>query len=490
MSDDPPTGLRTPSLRRRTTLVVLALVGTMLVLLVVGTDLVLGNRLDTQLRQRLVDRATTAQALVGQVDSADLARRLEGDGISVRLSTSDGESYDQGPLATDEQGDLADSASLGDAPGPGADAPGPGGPPGPGQVVSHGDLLTVERTLDDGSRLTLLADASEVDRTMAQVRLALVIAALLVLAAAAVVAPVVVGRSLRPLDQITTVARSITDGDRRRRLHPSRGDTELGRTATAFDEMLDAITGAEQRATESEQRLRTFLSDVAHELRTPATSVQAAAEHLLRDDPDRHEREATTLALIREARRAGRLVDDMLLMSRIDTGLTLDLHEVDVAALVDGVVTARASRGGATTTVDDRAPAALAVHADADRVAQVLHNLLSNAERAAGPRGRVVCEISARGSWARLDVVDSGPGVSRANAEYVFERLVRLDAARDGASGGSGLGLAIARGIARAHGGDVRWVQPGAGEGARFRLTLPLAGRVGADAGSDPPDQA
>ncbi len=323
----------------------------------------------------------------------------------------------------------------------------------------------MSRSLADGGTVTLLADVGDVRRTLAQVRLALVVAAGLVLLAAATMVPVVVARALRPLDRITDVARSITSGDRARRLRPSSPDTELGRTAVAFDDMLDEVVG-------SEERLRRFLSDAAHELRTPLAGVQAAAEHLLRDDPPRDERERTVLGLVRQSRRAGRLVDDLLTMARIDSGLVMRPVPTDLRELADEVAAA-VGLTGPGTEVRVEGPAA-PLRADRDRLVQVVGNLVDNAVHAVGPGGHVLLRTRRGDGRVGLDVVDDGPGVPAADRERVFERLVRLDEARSTHRGGAGLGLAIARGIARAHGGDLTCRGRDDGRpGAVLRLDLP-----------------
>ncbi len=472
-------GLRTPSLRRRVTLVVLALLALMLVALAVVTDVVLEDRLDGQLRQRLSDRASVASALVDQVEPRDLARRLEGDGVSVVLRTASGQVYAEGPLGgTAANGGASEGAQTPGSAGPAAGSRGaPGGPPGPKTpVVQQGDRLTVVRTLSDGSRLTLLADVSDVRRTLGQVRLALVLAAALVLLGAAVVVPPVVARTLRPLDRITEVARSITEGDRERRLRPVQPGTELGRTAIAFDDMLDSVVGAESRALASEQRLRTFLSDAAHELRTPLAGVQAAAEHLLRDDPPRADREQAMLGLVRESMRASRLVEDMLTMARIDSGLSLRRTTVDLRELAQQVVDGRTIQSPGLLLRLHGPQAHL--FGDRDRLTQVLGNLLDNAAHACVPEGTVDLTVWADDERTGVDVEDDGPGVPAQQRERVFDRLVRLDEARSSHRSGAGLGLPIARGIARAHGGDLVCLpRSDGGAGAMFRLALPVARR-------------
>ncbi|WP_299052035.1 HAMP domain-containing sensor histidine kinase [uncultured Nocardioides sp.] len=453
----PGAGLRTPSLRRRVVAVVLLALALLLVVLVVATDQALSARLESQLRERLSDRAGFAVVLAEDYDGEELARRLEGNGISVRVTDDDGETYTAGPRVP-----------AGPGPG-GLDGPrGPGGPPAE-DVVTRGDLLEVTADLDDEGRVVLSADASSVDATVTQVRLVLVATALLVLLLAGLAVPVVVARALAPLDRITEVARSITRGDRGRRLDPTVPTSELGRTATAFDEMLDEVVGAEQRARASEQRLRTFLSDAAHDLRTPITGVQAAAEHVLRDDPPRDERERVLTTLIRESRRAGRLVDDMLLITTIDAGLQLRREPVDLLALARDVVAARElSHPGIDLRADGDA---VTVPGDRDRLARALGNLVDNALGVA--RDAVVVTVRSGGGRAGFEVDDDGPGVPPADRDRVFDRMVRLDGARR--SGGAGLGLPIARGIARAHGGDVTCHDVPAGPGARFALVLPSA---------------
>ncbi|VXB30674.1 sensor histidine kinase [Nocardioides sp. AX2bis] len=471
----PTDALRTPSLRRRVTVVVTVLMAVMLLVLVAATGLTLRERFDSQLRQRLLDRADVATALADQVEDRDLARRLEGEGVSVVLTTAGGERYAEGPLAgaADPPAAAVDDAEVepGNAPpGPRGETSLPALPTPGGGVQQSGDLLSVSADLPDGRTVVLLADAGGARSTVAQVLVVLVVAALLVLLGTVLVVPVVVGRALGPLDRITAVARSITGGDRARRIRPQDPSTELGRTAEAFDEMLDAVVGAERRATTSEARLRDFVGDAAHELRTPVAGIQATAEHLLRDDPGRAEREAALLTLVRETRRAGRLVDDLLTMARVDRGLDLRRGVVDPVALVDGVLAARRhSHPGATLRRHGSAPA---VDGDPDRLAQVVGNLVDNAVAATGGRGTVDVHLSQTGPDVVVEVDDDGPGVPDGERERVFERLVRLDPRGPG----SGLGLPIARGIARAHGGDLVCVpRPSPGRGARFRFSLPAA---------------
>ncbi|MFY0409598.1 sensor histidine kinase [Solicola sp. PLA-1-18] len=470
--DLPQEGLRTASLRRRTFVAVLGTLAVVLLVLAVTVDLVLGARLRGDLEQRLTDRVDTAEALVGEVSTQQLVDRLAGQGVSVRLTTSDGEVVSAGPTPEQiEQTPSTESPSR-----PGRDGPrGAPSPPTPpdqaAEVTQIGSVLTTATRLDDGSTLQLAADASDVDRTLTQLRVVLLVASIAALLVSAALLGWVVARSLRPLDEMTAVARSITSGDRGRRLRPDRPRTELGRTAEAFDEALDAVEGAEGRARDAEHRMRGFLSDAAHELRTPLAGMSAAAETLLRSDPDREGREELAVALVREARRAGRLVDDVLLLARVDEGLTLQQEVVDVSRAAAEAAHAAQTRHPALGVSSETTTDATA-WADPDRLAQVLGNVLENAARAAGPDGHVRVRSSSSDGVVSVEVTDSGPGVPVGEEERIFQRLVRLDAGRDRARGGAGLGLSIARGLARAHGGDLV-VVPG-GPGATFRLTLPV----------------
>jgi signal transduction histidine kinase len=285
--------------------------------------------------------------------------------------------------------------------------------------------------------------------------------------------------ALRPLDRMTALARDIAGGDRGRRLRPARTDTELGRTAAAFDAMLDALETAQGRAEDaaaeaqhSEARTRRFLSDAAHELRTPVAGVQTLAESLVRHpdgDLERRERIATTL--VRETRRAGALVADMLELARIEDGAPLERREVDLTELAAAEADRIALLAPAMTVRVEGPPTR--VSADPGRITQILANLLENARRYGPPDGTVRIAVSAEGVSAVVDVVDEGPGIPPDDRERVFDRLVRLDDARSRDAGGAGLGLPIARALARAHGGELRVVDTAGG--AHLRLTLPTA---------------
>lgn len=456
--------VRTRSLRTRTVVSVLLVLTCLLLVLGVTVDAALGSRLRGEIEQRLQDRIETAQALSGSIDDATLVDRLSGQGVSAYLRSADGVVHTSGPspeeISAETGGPQRPPGGRGDAPRP------PDPKAASGRITELGSVLTLDAELASGSIVRVAADSSQVETTLAQLRTVLVVASLATLVLAAVVLMLVVGRSLAPLDDMTRVARSITSGDRGRRLRPDRPRTDIGRTATAFDEMLDEVEGAEQAALQAEQRLRDFLSDAAHELRTPVAGMQAAAENLLMDRTTRLDREQLAVQVVREARHAARLVDDMLLMSRVDQGLDLVRAPLDLADAARSA--ADRLRLRADAAVDVRADGAAWVVADADRISQVLGNLLANAGRVADT---VRVDVRSGTGTVVVDVTDDGPGVPDADRERIFERLVRLDAGRDRHVGGVGLGLPVARGIAEAHGGTLT-CEPSAG-GAHFRLVLP-----------------
>jgi len=481
--------LRTTSLRLRTVVAIVVLLAVLLAGLTIAVEGLLGVRLRAQAEDRLRDRASAAAALVGTVDAEDLADRLSAQGLSVRIVQPDGDAVEAGPTPDQLRAGPLDPGSLpvtvprgsggvGRTPtDPATPAPAEDGATITSSSVREDDgVLTLVSRLDDGTRITLTAGTRDVQDTLVQLGWVMGGASAAFLGIAVLGVVLVVRRSLRPLDQMATTARSIAGGDRGQRLRPSRRDTEIGRVAVALDEMLDAVEGAERDAVAAEARVRSFLSDAAHELRTPVAGVRAAADTLVRGGAgDDRTREVLAVHVVRQADRAARLIEDMLTMARLDRGIELDRRVVDLGAFL-------AAEGDRlrlrlpTLELDVVVPAhPVEADVDAERIAQVLGNLVDNAARAGGATGRVVVSLDDRGPGPVVRVEDDGPGIPVEHRERVFDRLVRLEAARDARSGGAGLGLPIARGIAEAHGGGLRYGEDGTLGGAVFELSLPAA---------------
>ncbi|NOQ62045.1 ATP-binding protein [Mycolicibacterium fortuitum] len=471
---------RTPSLRRRVLLLTVGALAVLLAILGVAIDLTLGYQARQDLRDEFAAASGRAEAMTRErMQPADIAAQLNTGRIRALVVNPDGITY----------GDKAIDPTL--QPGPAVNLP-------TGEPDSHegnhandphhreqgeSTSMVAVHPLPDGGRVILVADTTDTTRVLNQLRRTMIIAALLTLgvAAAALIAATTI--ALRPLDRLTTVAHEISTGDRGRRLRPDRGHTELGRAAAAFDSMLDTLEESEKRARDSantaieaEAATRRFLADAAHELRTPIAGMQVAAEQIAAsagrlDDPESRRQRRRAELLQGESRRAGHLVADMLDLSRIDAGLSLQRHECDLAALADAEAQ-RAAMLAPSLTVTRTGIATLPMHADAMRLAQILANLVDNARRHTPSGGTITLDVTHTNATAVAVVTDTGPGVPEAERERIFQRLVRLDSARDRGHGGSGLGLAIARALARAHGGDLT-CEPWTG-GARFVLTLPV----------------
>lgn len=486
----------TPSLQRRVTLVVVGLLALLLVLLGVTIDVSLGVLARKNLHDRLVAAASRADALVAAHTSPDLlAAELNGGGVRALLVAPDGTTYGDRAISPD--------ATAGPVVGPPPFPPGPpfprsggfpwpprpgrppGPPPPPPGPPPDATATVAVHPLPGGGRVILVADTTQTTQVTRQLRELMIGAGVVTLVVAALLLIAVSRAALRPLDRLTALANGIRTGDRGRRLHPDRANTELGRAASAFDGMLDALEASESRAQQAadtaqraENATRRFLVDAAHELRTPIAGIQVAAEQLInsashRQDDDAARGQYRRASLLQsDARRAGRLVADMLDLSRIDAGLALDVHDVDLAAIADAEVD-RAAMLAPQLTVSRTGPTELRVAADPTRLAQVLSNLLDNARRYTPPGGAIGVELARRDGAAEVTVTNDGPVIPEDQRERIFERLVRLDAGRARDHGGAGLGLAIARSLARAHGGDLVCL-PHEG-GARFRLSVPLA---------------
>ena len=290
------------------------------------------------------------------------------------------------------------------------------------------------------------------------------------------------GAALAPLDKITRVALGIARGNSGERLAPRRADTELGRLAGAFDEMLTTQDAALDRSRLSEERMRRFLDDASHELRSPIAGIQATSETLLRDGDDAQRREWLAVTLVREARRAGRLVTDLLEITRAEGGQGLRRRVVDLHDLVRDAVE-RVLRIDSSDSLrlitHERCPAWI----DAGRIEQVITSLLDNARRAS-PGGTIEVEVRRVGQGAELTVHDDGPGIPIEERQRIFERFVRLDTGRARDRGGSGLGLAIALGIAKTHGGNLTCGASRLG-GAAVTLSIPHCSPAPQDISAD-----
>jgi two-component system OmpR family sensor kinase len=289
-----------------------------------------------------------------------------------------------------------------------------------------------------------------------------------------VVTWLLVRRGMRPLERMGATARSIAAGDLGRRVSPSNERTEVGQLGLALNGMLSQIERAFAERDVTEQKLRHFVSDASHELRTPLTSMRGYAE-LLQRNPDMT-RDDVLLAVRRiedETRRMGMLVDDLLLLARLDQGRPLDRAPVDLTSMVnDAVSDARAADPGRSVIAHIDAP--IVVTGDDLRLRQAVANLVRNALVHTPAGSPVEVALQAQNGHVDIDVIDHGPGVPAAQRERIFERFHRADPGRSRDQGGSGLGLSIATAVVTAHGGRIS-VNDTPGGGATFRIELPAA---------------
>ena len=278
---------------------------------------------------------------------------------------------------------------------------------------------------------------------------------------------------LRPLVGMGETAGAIAEGDLSRRVEPADDRTEVGRLGLALNSMLTQIEAAFDERRASEDRLRRFVSDASHELRTPLTSIRGYSE-LFRRGADSHPEDlAKTMRRIEEeASRMGVLVDDLLLLARLDQGRPLEREPVDLCRIAaDAVDSARAVEPDRPIELDAQGEAF--VLGDGSRLRQVLDNLLDNV-RVHTPMGSPVRVAVAReGGLVVLSVTDRGPGLEPEVAARAFERFYRGDPARSRTTGGAGLGLSIVSAIVVAHGGEVR-VSSSEEGGARFEVRIPV----------------
>jgi len=277
---------------------------------------------------------------------------------------------------------------------------------------------------------------------------------------------------LRPLRDVVRTADSISGGDLMHRIPNANTSTEVGHVATALNVMLERIESAFGDLQASENRLRQFVSDASHELRTPIAAVSAYAQLFTQGAAERAEDLPRLMQGIeRETRRMARLVEDLLLLARFDEQHAVAAEPVELVGLAaEAVETARMV--GPDWPVTFVATEPVEVLGDSSALRQVIDNLLANV-RAHTPRGTEADVVVGReDAMAFVEIVDNGPGISDADAATIFERFFRADPSRSRETGGAGLGLAIVASIMRAHGGRAL-AGPRAGGGAAFRVEMP-----------------
>jgi two-component system OmpR family sensor kinase len=330
---------------------------------------------------------------------------------------------------------------------------------------------------DDEAMLLVASSLRDVNSTLHRLLAIELVVTALVLAAIAGLGLWLVRLGLRPLDAIGETASAIAAGDLSRRVERAEERTEVGRLGLALNSMLARIESSFRAQEASERKLRRFVADASHELRTPLSAVRAYSELYDRGAAERpDDLERSMQGISRESERMSVLVEDLLLLARLDDGRPLEREPVELDEVVgEAVETAQA--------VDPER--AIELHAepatvlgDRVRLRQIVDNLLANV-RAHTPAGTPASvSVRRKNGSAEIAVTDAGPGLDEEHLEHLFERFYRADASRSRASGGVGLGLAIVAAVAEAHGGTAS-ASSRPGEGTTVAIALPLARDAG-----------
>ncbi|MEY3128018.1 MAG: hypothetical protein RIS06_574 [Actinomycetota bacterium] len=334
------------------------------------------------------------------------------------------------------------------------------------------DIRALAQMLPTGMGSVIVADSLEkVDKTLSQLRFLFLILGLIALIAIAMAARWIIALGLKPLEAVEDTAEAIAAGDLSARLPAAKPDTEVGRLTTSLNTMLARIEESFTARLESENKLRRFVADASHELRTPLTAIRGFAE-LHRQGAVVGEEKTKELInrIEKESVRMSSLVEDLLLLARLDQSRELAKEPVDLNTLItEAVASARAA--GPNHPIEIKLEASeIFVLGDSQRIHQVIANLLANA-RAHTPNGTQISITAMQGvSETTIAVSDKGPGLSQADQNRIFERFYRADPSRVRNSGeGSGLGLSIVDAVMKAHGGYVT-VKSEVGQGATFTL--------------------
>jgi two-component system OmpR family sensor kinase len=328
----------------------------------------------------------------------------------------------------------------------------------------------------DGTTTVIALPTTEVTKALHKLLLIESVGAALLLVVLSVGSWLVLRHGLRPLEQMAGKARSITAGDLSQRVAPSGGAGEVGQLGLALNTMLEDIETAFAERETTELRLRQFLADASHELRTPLTSIQGFAELFRVSGEDARVDLPTILRRIEEeSARMKILVEDLLLLARLDQTRAGEKEPIDLAVLAaDACSDAVATAPDRAVTLD--APEPIVVAGDEAHLRQAIANLVTNALRHTPPGSPIEVSARLRDGQAIVAVRDHGPGLDDGAIAHVFDRFWQADKARAGT--GAGLGLAIVSSIAAEHGGRATAANAPEG-GAVFTIQLPINAPIG-----------
>jgi signal transduction histidine kinase len=355
------------------------------------------------------------------------------------------------------------------------------------RLTTASKAVTLPSVGDDGPRYRALGTAlsnggmaivaiplTEVDATLTQARWTLLAAGAGALAVAAALVWIIIRRGLRPIDHMIDAAERIANGQLTARTSVPNPASEVGHLSAALNTMLDRIQQAMVTKTESEARMRRFVADASHELRTPLTSIRGYAE-LHRQGATSPDEIARGMERIeREAERMAALLEDLLLLARLDQARVVADDRVDLARVVEETAAdARAADPQRSIVVDLPTEAAI-ILGDRLRLRRVLDNLLANIRDHTDPDTIATVRLASSDGAATLTVADDGPGMSSDEAAHAFERFWQAEPTTAHPRRGTGLGLAIVAELIVAHGGTIT-LDTSPGAGTSFTITLPTA---------------
>ena len=337
------------------------------------------------------------------------------------------------------------------------------------------DIRAIARSLPSGEGSVVISVALDsVEKTVAGLRGIFILISFIVLISIAIVARSLIKLTLKPLNQIEQTAAAIAEGDLSARLPEINSKTEVGRLTGSLNTMLSRIEESFVIRTESENKLRRFVADASHELRTPLTAIRGFAELHRQGAVVGEDKTKELISRIeKESIRMSSLVEDLLLLARLDQSRELSFDPVDINHLVQEAVASAKAAGPAYEVSISSDGDEVFVLGDSMRIHQAIANLLANARTHTPAGTKIDVKISQNDLETRISVSDNGPGLSEEDQKRVFERFFRADPSRVRVGGeGSGLGLAIVDAVMKAHGGSVE-VDSKVGEGATFTIIFP-----------------
>ena len=339
------------------------------------------------------------------------------------------------------------------------------------------DFRVIAQRLPTGLGIVVVAQSFEdIDRTLLRLQGLFILIGLVMILFIALASRKVITVGLRPLATVEATAERIAEGDLTARLPDLKPNTEVGRLVNTLNTMLGRIEESFSARVESESKLRRFVADASHELRTPITAIRGFAELHRQGAVTGEEKTKELIGRIEnESKRMGSLVEDLLLLARLDQSRQMKSEPVNLSKLVSDAVESARAAGPNHPVNFNKSDDEIYALGDNDRIHQVVANLLANARTHTPVGTKIDVSIIQGEDGVRIRIADNGPGLSEKDQAQIFERFYRADASRVRTDGeGTGLGLSIVEAVMRAHAGQVS-VESELGKGATFELFFPLS---------------